>query len=67
MKIYHDYADTYKRLRTEYIKDRYTAYGADKHAVEETLKIIEQKEWIKIKHNNFKQAMTRIFERRPID
>jgi len=66
MKIYRDYAKTYKRLREEYISESQSEYGAEKHAIEGTLREIEEKEWIRLKPANFKQAMTRIFDRRPL-
>ena len=67
MKIYHKYADYYELMRDEYLENNHDSfYGAEQYAIEKMQKEIELKEGIRIKQGNLKQAMTRIFIRRPI-
>jgi hypothetical protein len=66
MLLYSKYSGFYEEKRNEYIGVRLSEYGADKFAVDETVKKIRKDEGIIIKPNNLKQAMTRIVIRRPI-
>lgn len=64
--IYAKYAGFFESKRNEFIGTNHVDYGADKFAVEETKKEIELKEGIIVNSSNLKQAMTRIFVRRPL-
>lgn len=63
--IYKTYCPFYEEQRIKYGNDLGTGYGADKKALDETVKEIKNKEKIEINPRNLKEAMNRRLDRRP--
>jgi len=65
-KIYSEFVGFYEQKRHEYCTRFGTSYGAEKFALEETVKEIQKKKKIKVTVENLRQAMTRRLIRRPL-
>ncbi len=66
IELYRKYSGFYEEKRLEFMDKRKSEYGADKYAVDETAKAILAAEGMDVNKTNLKQAMTRLFTRRPI-
>ncbi|MFZ1978298.1 MAG: hypothetical protein WAV76_10115 [Bacteroidota bacterium] len=64
-QIYKGYVQFYEGERSKYLLSLGTNYGADKKALEATIKEIKKKERIDVKPRNLKEAINRRIVRRP--
>ena len=64
--IYNKYTTIYERKRIDYGNRIGTGYGADKQALDDTVKEIKIHEHIDVDPRNLKEALTRRVERKPL-